>query len=380
MARRKGKRSWGSGSVQKRSGGLVIRWREKEMQTDGTTKTVHRCEALGDLTISEGNDKLREKLSLAKTPKAAPVTFDDFAASWKALVLPKYPKHSTRKGHGDIVDNKLIPFFKGTVLSELTGEHVQQFISEMEMKDYAAHSIHHYHTVLSTILSTAVRWKRIPANPAFGAKLPPLKAKRKQDVLTYDQARELMAQLPIRCGLAVSLALMTGARRGELFALRWRHFDPEAARIEIVEAVYDDVIDTPKTANSIRQVPIAPQLVQMLEAWRKKTQWSAPSDFILAGRLGVRGDQARMLRDHIKPAGEYVGAPNVTWLTFRRTWNTWADEKGVSPKIRGAVVGNSAEINQKMYTKVIPDSVRNAVQLVADNLCAECAHEPDWVN
>ena len=87
-----------------------------------------------------------------------------------------------------------------------------------------------------------------------------------------------------------------------------------------------------------------------------------------------------MLRDHIKPAGEYVGVPNVTWLTFRRTWNTWADEKGVSPKIRGAVVGNSAEINQKMYTKVIPDSVRNAVQLVADNLCAECAHEPDWVN
>ena len=177
MARRKGKRSWGSGSVQKRNGGLIIRWREKEMQTDGTTKTVHRCEALGDVTISEANDKLREKLSLAKTPKAAPVRFEDFAASWKALVLPKYPKHSTRKGHGDIVDNKLIPFFKETVLSELTGEHVQQFISEMEMKDYAAHSIHHYHTVLSTILSTAVRWKRIPANPAFGAKLPPLKAK-----------------------------------------------------------------------------------------------------------------------------------------------------------------------------------------------------------
>ena len=43
------------------------------------------------------------------------------------------------------------------------------------------------------------------------------------------------------------------------------------------------------------------------------------------------------------------------------------------------MVGNSAEINQ-MYTKVIPDSVRNAVNVVADNLCAECAHEPDWVN
>ena len=120
----------------------------------------------------EVNDKLRERLAVVKSPIAAPLMFGEFAASWKALVLPTYPKYSTRKHHADILENKLVPFFRNVILSEMTGEHIQQFISAMEAKGYAPHSIHHYHTVLSSVLSTAVQWKRMEANPAFGAKLP----------------------------------------------------------------------------------------------------------------------------------------------------------------------------------------------------------------
>ena len=41
---------------------------------------------------------------------------------------------------------------------------------------------------------------------------------------------------------------------------------------------------------------------------------------------------ARVLRDHIKPSCEDLGIPPATWLTFRRTWATWADGKGIIPK------------------------------------------------
>src|SRR5688572_28472081 len=70
------------------------------------------------------------------------------------------------------------------------------------------------------------------------------------------------------------------------------------------------------------------------------------------GGLGVTGDGPRMLRDHIKPACVRLGFKPATWLTFRRSWSTWGEEELISPKIRGLLLGNSAEINQTVYTKV----------------------------
>jgi hypothetical protein len=79
-------------------------------------------------------------LAEATEPKAAPVTFAEFATKWKVLVLPKYPKHSTRKHHADILESKLVPFFDQMKLGEITGEHVQRFIQAMENDGYPRRS------------------------------------------------------------------------------------------------------------------------------------------------------------------------------------------------------------------------------------------------
>jgi hypothetical protein len=64
-------------------------------------------------------------------------------------------------------------------------------------------------------------------------------------------------------------------------------------------------------------------------------------------------------------------------LTFRRSWNTGANGKGVSPKIRGAICGTSEEMNPRVDTKVIPDPLRNAVEWVGNKLCATVALQPE---
>jgi len=180
------------------------------------------------------------------------------------------------------------------------------------------------------------------------------------------------------------LALCTGLRRGELFALRWRHFDPEAGAISIVEAVYDHIIDVPKTKNSFRTVPLPKLVVQWLNQWRSRTKYGKPDDFILAGRKGIPGDHARLLRDYIKPSCEDLGIPPATWLTFRRTWATWADGKGITPKMRGELIGHSAETNEQIYTKVLPDTLRDVVEIVGigdrSELVTDCSLVLNSVN
>src|SRR6185436_19965082 len=107
----------------------------------------------------------------------------------------------------------------------------------MVEKDYALHSVHHYHTVLSAILTKAVEWKHISSNPANGVRLPKIEPVREQHTLGYKQAQDLLELLPFRVLTAVALALSTGVRRGELFALRWKHFDAESKSLSIVEAI-----------------------------------------------------------------------------------------------------------------------------------------------
>ena len=150
--------------------------------------------------------------------------------------------------------------------------------------------------------------------------------------------------------------------------------------LHVVEAVYDYVIDTPKTEKSVRAVPLPQATVQLILQWKRKTKRTKPDDFILSGRKGVPGDQARMLRDHIKPTCDALGFKKATWLTFRRSWNTWADGKGISPKMRGTLVGNSAEVNSHIYTKTTAETLRNAVEIVSGELCANCAPPSQMAN
>jgi len=86
------------------------------------------------------------------------------------------------------------------------------------------------------------------------------------------------------------------------------------------------------------------------------------------------------MRYHIKPASAALGLPNVTWLTFRRTFATWADQNGVSAKQRGELMGNSTEVNAMVYTQVLDHGLRLAVERVSKELVTDCSLLPEMVN
>ena len=54
----------------------------------------------------------------------------------------------------------------------------------------------------------------------------------------------------------VGVALLTGLRRGELFALRWKAVDLDCGTLQVQEAVYEGTFGTPKTAAGLRSVPL----------------------------------------------------------------------------------------------------------------------------
>jgi integrase len=252
------KRQYGSGCLLKRGRGWAIRWRELEIAPDGTTRRVLRYEALGRISRGEAGDILRQRVAAAgngKTPTRSRITFATLSAEWQAHVLPMY-KASTQKNHRHILGKHLVPRFGEMAIADVTRQEIQAYVAQLNRAGYAPKTIDHMHDVLSAVLRTAVKWGHLQDNPARDVDLPALKTVRPKWALTVDQASKLLGSLAALPRTMVGLALLTGLRRGELFALRWRDIDESAGGLTVRERVYEGDFDVPKTEAGRRQIPL----------------------------------------------------------------------------------------------------------------------------
>ena len=90
------------------------------------------------------------------------------------------------------------------------------------------------------------------------------------------------------------------------------------------------VVGDVKTDASKSNLPLAPFLVEAIQAWRKETPYANLTDWIFAsprmrGKKPYRGNS--LVRHQLKLAKEKAGIDGpVGWHTFRRSISTWLIE------------------------------------------------------
>lgn len=161
------------------------------------------------------------------------------------------------------------------------------------------------------------------------------------------------------------MALLTGLRRGELFALRWRDVNERAGTLTVREAVYDGVFSTPKTEAGIRQLPLFSVARELIAAWKPRAVNREADARVFATGVGSSISPNNILRRPVFPACKTLGLPKATWLTFRRTYSSWSHDKGVPGKVVAQLMGH-ANVNTTLnvYTQVLDGSLRAAVEKV----------------
>ena len=152
----------------------------------------------------------------------------------------------------DIVEDSLSPvtfqFYKNCVathISPLLGDlrlkeikpiHIQDFVKKLSthkvkagMEKRSPATVRRYLTVLQSIMKQAVKLELIAVNPANMEKLTVQKmVAPKIEIFTKQEAAEMLACLEkedLQFRVLVQLGIMTGARRGELVALKFGDFD-----------------------------------------------------------------------------------------------------------------------------------------------------------
>ena len=128
-------------------------------------------------------------------------------------------------------------------------------VSPGSRKVLGARGVQYVHAILRHSLRDAVEWGRIVRNPCDVARPPRPKEAKTKMMTTWKPAeiRRFFADPSVRehpDRVAWFVAVMSGLRRGELLALRWRDVDLDAGQLTIVQTlqvVGNDTIVVPGT-------------------------------------------------------------------------------------------------------------------------------------
>jgi integrase len=139
--------------------------------------------------------------------------------------------------------------------------------------------------IFSVIFNHAIRyeWLEQGKNPVT---LVRQSATRRSDpqVLDYGEIQALLGQLSGSARLMVMLAVTTGLRRSELFALKWRDIDFGKMMVSVQRSVYLGMIGNCKTETSRRPVPLEPRVAADLWIWKETSKYNNPDDWIFASK------------------------------------------------------------------------------------------------
>ena len=107
----------------------------------------------------------------------------------------------------------------------------------------------------------------------------------------------------------------------------------------------------------------------LLTEWQGRAKRTEPDALVFSTHSGKPISPNNVSRHWIFPACARLGLPNATWLTFRRTYASWAHEKGVPGKVVAQLMGHAkADVTLNVYTQVLDGSLRSAVDCVGREL------------
>jgi integrase len=277
------------------------------------------------------------------------------------LALPVL-KLSTRKRYQSTLNLHLLPAFGNRRLCDIGAVEVQRYILEKFGKGLGWETCNHLRNLLSKIFASAKKWGHFAGeNPAAAVELPEKQARREKRVLMPDEVTRLLAIVREPVYTMVLIAVLTGLRIGEILGLRWENVDLDRSERRVEQTVYRGSVGSPKTKGSRRTLPLPETAVMALKRLAQRD--GDPERLVFSSRKGTALNDSNLLLRHLKPAGKQIGAPWVSWHTFRRTHATLLQLAGGSAKDAQAQLGHSQiTTTLGIYTIPVPAHQRAAVE------------------
>lgn len=381
------RRRYQQGCLRDVNGKWKFEWREDVVEADGIVARRLRKATLG--AVSDMTQKMARREAdriladagvnnLAYRPGRVS-TLSEFADTWDRDVLVLH-KGSTRPPDRSRLQTHIKPLLGSLRLDSINQATIQGFARRLFEKGLAPKSVKNVLVTLSAMCNTARDWGYMVGDFNLRRIVLPARAlKQRGRKYSVDEARNILTMAAPPWNYLLLTAALTGLRRGELLGLRWCDIDFGAELIRVEQSVWAGQIQTTKTEDSDRVVPMPSALANALREYQSK--WKPNDlDLLWAEENGSPVDGDNLQKRHIKPLLQAVGIKGRAGLhAFRHLVGTLMVSEGANPKVVQSQLGHAdPSTTMKLYVHLIDSDQRKAVERVAEILSpnvAKCRQE-----
>jgi integrase len=354
------RRGRGEGSIYQRADGLWV----------ASISAGHKANGKRRRLVAYGETKqvAREKLKgivADRQREPGKLTIADLGKSWLEVKKTSVAAGTYRR-YEQLVRSHITPRIGHLVAHGVEPLDIQDFYGQMLAEEETTSNTRKAGECLLFMFDYAVQLHLVKHNPVKDAKRP-RHEKAQMHVWSQAQAQAFLEAAktdPFHTLYAV--ALSTGLREGELFALGWADIEFADRSLQVTKTLEEEDsvlrIKPPKTAKGRRRVDLPDFVVELLAAHkeRKIAENRADAPVFSDSRGGyLRRSNVRKRSFH--PLIAKAGVPTIRFHDLRHTAATLLLLAGVHPKIVSERLGHaSVEITLNTYSHVLPTMQRDA--------------------
>lgn len=273
--------------------------------------------------------------------------FSKIVALWRED-KKQYVKRSTFAAYTLLIENHILPSFGEMALVE--GQDVQTFVFRKLNEGLSHKTIKDILIVLKMILRFGAK-NQMTEYRQIDIKFPTERDKHSIDILNRSHQKQIMEYIRLHFtfkNLGIYICLSAGMRIGEICALTWDDLDVENGIIHVrktIQRIYvieehrkytEVILDTPKTKNSIREIPMTKNLLKMIRPIKKIVNGNF---YVLTNE--PKPTEPRTYRNYYKQFMQSLGLPLMKFHGLRHSFATRCIESKCDYKTVSVLLGHS---------------------------------------
>ena len=363
-----------TGNLYLKGESWVGRWRVDVILSDGSQRRIRRARVIGTMkeypTKKLARRRFETLLAEVNASDYRPgrvASLAEFVKRWRADVLSHH-KAATVTAAESHLRSHILPELGALRLEEITSEIQQRFVTHLSAR-LKRKTISNILSTLSAILGTAKKWEYVCMGVNFEAlTLPDPGEKTEARFFTPEEMRLILASTTEPYATAFEVAALTAMRPGELFGLKVTDLDFDRRVICIRRSARYSKLQAPKTNTSARVVPMPNRLATRLRLYVDALPGN-PAGLLFATRKGTPLCANNVVQRFLWPVLDRLGIPRCGLKAFRHAHSSLLIETGAPMTVAQKQLGHKdARVTLGIYSHVIGDSQRRAVERVADIL------------
>ncbi len=274
---------------------------------------------------------------------------------------------TSRKRYRDIVERFIKPRIGNVGLSKLRPAHVRGLLDQLAAEGLGDRQRQYVFATIRRALNLAVRLELAARNVCEAVDSPKV-TRRDIRPLTPHEADALLRHVAgTRWEAYFTLALSTGLRQGELFALVWDDIDLERGVLSVRHSVEEIdgrlIVKEPKSASGRRAVRLDPTDVHLLREHRRilADEGHGFGQLVFCDSQGGILRRSNVQRNVWNPIRVALGLQGVRFHDLRHSSASVMLRAGIHPKIVQERLGHSTiKLTMDTYSHLLPDAQNEA--------------------